>query len=102
MIRIEEQGPSMIFKRAVAKLRAQDWMAITIELVIVIVGVFIGIWVANWNQDRVKKEETRELLLQLKPELHGLEEISGSARRYYAATGRYATSHLQVGPATHA
>ena len=25
----------MIFKRAVAKLRAQDWMAISIELVIV-------------------------------------------------------------------
>ena len=37
----------MIFKRAIAKLRAQDWMAISIELVIVIVGVFIGIWVAN-------------------------------------------------------
>ena len=33
----------MIFKRAVARLRAQDWTAISIELLIVIVGVFIGI-----------------------------------------------------------
>ena len=57
----------MIFKRAAAQLRAQDWMAISIELVIVIVGVFIGIWVANWNQERVKKQETREMLVQLKP-----------------------------------
>jgi hypothetical protein len=80
----------MIFKRAVAKLRAQDWMAISIELVIVIVGVFIGIWVANWNQERVKKQETRQMLVQLKPELLGLRELSSSTRKYYAVTGRYA------------
>jgi len=80
----------MIFKRAVAKLRAQDWTAISIELVIVIVGVFIGIWVANWNQDRVKKQETREMLVQLMPELRGLQQLSASLRNYYAVTGRYA------------
>lgn len=80
----------MIFKRAVAKLRAQDWMAISIELVIVIVGVFIGIWVANWNQDRVKKQETRQMLVQLMPELRGLQQLSASLRNYYRVTGRYA------------
>jgi hypothetical protein len=37
----------MVFKRAVAGLRAQDWIAITIELAIVVVGVFIGIQVAT-------------------------------------------------------
>jgi len=80
----------MIFKRAVAKLRAQDWTAISIELVIVIVGVFIGIWVSNWNQERVKKQQTREMLVQLKPELLGLQELSSNTRNYYAVTGRYA------------
>jgi len=80
----------MIFKRATAKLRAQDWTAITIELLIVIVGVFIGIWVANWNQERAQRHETREMLLQLKPELQGLQDLSASAREYYAVTGRYA------------
>lgn len=33
----------MIFRRAVAKLRAQDWTAITIELVIVTLGVLIAL-----------------------------------------------------------
>jgi len=80
----------MIFKRAAAKLQAQDWMAISIELVIVIVGVFMGIWVANWNQERSKKEETREMLVQLMPELRGLQRLSASIRGYYAVTGRYA------------
>jgi len=80
----------MIFKRTVAKLRAQDWVAITIELAIVIVGVFIGIWVANWNQDRLERNETRQTLLQLEPELAQLETYSTSARRYYAVSGHYA------------
>ena len=80
----------MIFKRAVARLRAQDWVAITIELAIVIVGVFMGIWVANWNQERARKQETRQMLLQLRPELRGLQDLSASARDYYAVTGRYA------------
>jgi len=84
-----EGDGAMIFKRAVVKLRAQDWMAICIELVIVIVGVFIGILVANWNQERVKKQETREMLVQLKPELLGLRELSSNTRNYYAVTGRY-------------
>lgn len=80
----------MIFKRAVANLRAQNWAAITIELVIVIVGVFVGIMAANWNQERVERRITREMLIRLKPELHGLDDFSSSARNYYAITGRYA------------
>ena len=80
----------MIFKRAVAKLRAQDWTAITIELVIVIVGVFVGIMAANWNQERADRRVTREMLVRLQPELHGLDDFSSSARDYYAITGRYA------------
>lgn len=80
----------MIFKRAVAKLRAQDWTAITIELLIVIVGVFIGTWVANWNQDRAQRHQTRQLLVQLLPELRRLERFSEKSRTYYATTGEYA------------
>jgi len=80
----------MIFKRAVARFRAQDWMGITIELAIVVVGVFLGIWVANWNQERAQKQQARQMLVQLKPELRGLQDLSASARDYYAVTGRYA------------
>jgi hypothetical protein len=80
----------MIFKRAVAKLRAQDWTAISIELAIVILGVFIGTWVANWNQQRQAQSQARQMLLQLEPELKQLEAFSDSARRYYSITGKYA------------
>ena len=80
----------MIFKRAIAHLRAQDWMAISIELAIVIVGVFIGTWVANWNQQQQAAAQTQQTLKQLEPELRQLAIYSQRARDYYAITGRYA------------
>jgi predicted nucleic acid-binding protein len=80
----------MIFKRAVAKLRAQDWMAIAIELAIVVIGVFVGTQVSNWNQERIAARETRQLLIQLLPELKVLERFSERSRIYYATTGNYA------------
>lgn len=35
-----------------ARLRQQDWVAFTIDLVIVVVGVFLGIQASNWNDER--------------------------------------------------
>jgi hypothetical protein len=80
----------MIFKRAAAKLRAQDWTAIGIEFAIVVAGVFVGTWVANWNEEREAKAETHRLLVQLKPEIDRIVSFSANARAYYATTHRFA------------
>ena len=80
----------MIFKRAVAKLRAQDWAAITIEIAIVIIGVFIGTQVSNWNARRLEQIETREMMSRLKPELRKVLDEYQGARAYYGLTRRYA------------
>jgi len=80
----------MIFKRAVAKLRAQEWTAIAIELAIVIVGVFIGTWVANWNEARLERQNTVRLLDQFKSEIHYQIAQYGFLDAYMATTGNYA------------
>ncbi|MEP7316909.1 MAG: hypothetical protein ABI667_09455 [Sphingomicrobium sp.] len=80
----------MIFKRAVAKLRAQDWAAIAIELAIVVVGVFLGIWVANWNLDRAERRDIDNLLNQMRPELARSAQNSDAQRAYFAVTRKYA------------
>ncbi len=85
-------GQPMIFKRAVARLRAQDWVAITIELAIVIIGVFIGTQVSNWNAERLDRRQTQVMLMRLKPELHNILAIYSAARDYYALTRRYAST----------
>ena len=61
----------MILRRLAGRLRQQDWLAVTIELVLVMVGVFLGIQVANWNEER-KARST---------EAAYLERIAQDARR---------------------
>ena len=80
----------MIYKRVAAKLRAQDWSAITIELAIVVVGVFIGTQVSNWNATRLEGAETQHRLEQLKPELQRIVARTALVRDYYATTRHYA------------
>ena len=80
----------MIFKRFAANLRAQNWFAIGIELAIVIVGVFIGTWVANWNVQRMERAETAHRLEQLKPEAKRIQARAAFVRDYYTTTHRYA------------
>lgn len=46
----------MILRRISEHVRTQNWTAIGIDFVIVVVGVFIGLQLGNWNEDR----ETRE------------------------------------------
>lgn len=48
----------MIFRGVGSKLRERDWIAVTIELMLVIAGVFLGIQVSNWNEAR--KQQTSE------------------------------------------
>jgi hypothetical protein len=80
----------MILRRLTANLRAQNWTAIAIEFFIVVVGVFIGTQVANWNQARLEKQATARMLVQLIPELRAELAFFENVEKYYATTRRYA------------
>ena len=80
----------MIYKRVAANLRVQNWSAILIELAIVVVGVFIGTQVSNWNATRLEGAETARLIAQLQPELRAQVDFYDTAKAYYATTRRFA------------
>jgi len=42
----------MLLRRVTKHVRDQNWFAVLIDFVIVVVGVFIGIQVANWNDEQ--------------------------------------------------
>ena len=46
----------MTLRRVVDHFRRQEWTAIAIDLVIVVVGVFIGMQVSNWNEERQPRQ----------------------------------------------
>ena len=87
-------GKTMILRRLSANLRTQNWTAIAIEFVIVVVGVFIGTQVSNWNQARLEKRATNRMLEQLRPEIQNQFDFFDSARTYYKTTRPYADQAL--------
>ena len=84
----------MILRRLTENLRAQNWTAITIEFLIVILGVFLGTQVSNWNEERLDRAATDKMLAQLAPELRSQIEFFDSSRTYYATTRAYADQAL--------
>ena len=84
----------MILRRLTHNLRTQNWTAITIEFLIVIIGVFIGTQVANWNQARGERAATERMLVQFVPELRAQIEFFDSAKVYYATARRFADEAL--------
>jgi hypothetical protein len=85
----------MIFKRFAANLRAQNWFAIGIEIVIVIVGVFIGTWVANRNEEAIQRQSTIHLLNELRHEIDYQTDQEKRLQNYMATTGAYAQVALR-------
>jgi hypothetical protein len=42
----------MILRRVIQHVRKQEWTAIAIDFLIVVIGVFVGLQVSNWNDSR--------------------------------------------------
>jgi len=59
----------MIARRIAQHLKAQHWTGVFIELVIVILGVFIGMQVQDWNSARIGRAELDQQLVSLRLQL---------------------------------
>jgi hypothetical protein len=59
----------MIFRRIKAHVEKENWFAVGIDFCIVVIGVFIGIQVANWNEARAVSVQETSYLRQLKDEI---------------------------------
>jgi hypothetical protein len=79
----------MILRRIIDHLKAQHWTAVALDLAVVVVGVFIGTQVSNWNQARIEKRETERLLLELRPALQSFADFFDTAKPYYATASAY-------------
>ena len=55
----------MILRRAAEHLKQQHWTAFVIELAIVVLGVFMGMQVSNWNQAQKDRETGRAIVENL-------------------------------------
>jgi len=59
----------VILRSVMRHVRDQNWVAVGLDFLIVVVGVFIGIQVSNWNEARVAAEREALLVLELRAEV---------------------------------
>lgn len=75
----------MILRRITQHVNAQNWTAVALDFFIVVVGVFVGLQVANWNDARGDKAEYKLALYSLAEEANAnldvLDKIEAQARK---------------------
>ena len=80
----------MILRSVTKHVRDQNWFAVFLDLLIVVIGVFIGIQVSNWNQERAGEKQAQVLLSRLSVDLKNDQESLNSELNYQAVVRKYA------------
>ncbi len=73
----------MLLRSITEHVKNQNWFAVAIDFVIVVVGVFIGIQVANWNDERVRNRDSREFTARLTEDVRFEAWVYQSTIEYY-------------------
>lgn len=81
----------MILRRVIGHFRQQEWTAIAIDFVIVVIGVFVGLQVNNWNEaraDRVREAaQVAGLAQDIRADIADIDEINRVSALRMAAMG---------------
>ena len=69
----------MLFRRVAEHVRAQNWVAVLLDLLIVIVGIFIGLQVNDWNEARLDIKREAVILDRLRADFEVIRSEAESA-----------------------
>lgn len=72
----------MLLRRIKAHVEKENWFAVGIDFCIVVVGVFLGIQIGNWNEARVSSIQEAEYLRQLRNEIAANAEMTRFQAQY--------------------
>ena len=93
----------MLLRRITKHVKTQNWFAVFVDFVIVVIGVFIGIQVSNWNEARTESEQEREILLNIMDDIRNdAKELSGGVEmaEINITAGNYALAKAGFEPIT--
>ena len=81
----------MLLRRVTQHVRTQNWFAVLVDFVIVVVGVFVGLQVQDWNEVRKDRLEEQALLNRLYAETQSLLEAHNVELNALKARGEVLT-----------
>ena len=85
----------MILRRVTKHVQEQNWFAVSIDFVIVVTGVFIGIQVANWNETRQDEATGYAYLIRIQEDLAVDRAVLEEQGAFWTATKSYGEAALK-------
>ena len=76
----------MILRRVIKHVKNQEWTAIAIDFLIVVVGVFVGLQVNTWNEARVQAQTARVYIERIREDLAANQEDLEQRALYFTQT----------------
>ncbi len=70
----------MILRRVIKHFRQQEWTAIFLDFLIVVVGVFVGLQVSNWNASRKDRTDEQLFIVRLHEDILLAESLTSRVR----------------------
>ena len=84
----------MLLRRVAHHIKDQNWFAVAIDFAIVVLGVFIGIQVSNWNTDRANRALAEDYLARLVVDIEIEAQLWDKAQDYFGVARKYGESAL--------
>jgi hypothetical protein len=84
----------MLLRRVIEHVKAQNWFAVGLDFVIVVVGVFVGLQVSNWNEARLREQTARVYIERIRDDLAANKEDLKQRALYFSQTKGHALAAL--------
>ena len=84
----------MLLRSVTKHVNDQNWFAVFLDLMIVVIGVFIGIEVSNWNADRAGDKKAQVLIKRLYGDLINDSDVMNILLNYHAVVRNYAITAI--------
>lgn len=85
----------MILRRFMLHIKEQNWFAVGLDITVVIVGIFLGMQVTNWNDTRIENETAKVYIERLKEDLVGNKKDLEERIVYFTTVRQYAHRALK-------
>ena len=86
----------MVIRRIREHVADQNWFAVGIDLAIVVVGVFFGLQVNNWNETRIERDSGRAYRARLIEDLRANEVDMQARSIFFGAVRQHAAAALEA------
>lgn len=84
----------MVVRRIREHVASHNWFAVFVDLIIVIIGVFIGLQVSNWNAARIERGEAQLYRALIVDDLRANEQELAERLDYYSQVRAHALAAM--------